>query len=170
MKVNPDHLAALISVETNKTFSPSIKAGDTVLSDGRVISTKGGGAVGLIQFTTYTAKLLGTTREELINMSAEEQLDYVQKYYQLAVNDTSRLKTVADMYIVVAFGRALNKNPEDVVFTKEERPRDYASNPAWDPDKDNKVKRKNITAPAENVYQYAVYKGKRISADDDAVI
>lgn len=41
---------------------------------------KNGGATGLIQFMPKTAKGYGTSTSELYNMSAEEQLVYVEKY------------------------------------------------------------------------------------------
>lgn len=41
------------------------------------------GATGLIQFLPSTAKWLGTSTEELKQMSAEKQLDYVEKYLTL---------------------------------------------------------------------------------------
>ena len=39
-----------------------------------------GGATGLIQFMPSTARELGTSVEELANMTAEQQLPYVEKY------------------------------------------------------------------------------------------
>lgn len=38
------------------------------------------GATGLIQFMPKTAKWLGTSTEELMSMSQEKQMDYVEKY------------------------------------------------------------------------------------------
>ena len=49
----------------------------------RVKNALGSGATGLIQFMPKTAKGLGTTTEKLSNMSAEEQLNYVEKYLKL---------------------------------------------------------------------------------------
>lgn|SRR5574344_1240415 len=43
-------------------------------------------ATGLIQFMPNVAKQFGTSVEELKNMSAEEQLDYVEKYFKYWIN------------------------------------------------------------------------------------
>lgn len=43
-----------------------------------------GGATGLIQFMPATAKSLGTTTEELKNMTPHQQLEYVEKYLKNA--------------------------------------------------------------------------------------
>lgn len=44
---------------------------------------KSSGATGLIQFMPDTARRLGTTTEELRNMDAVQQLDYVYKYFKM---------------------------------------------------------------------------------------
>ncbi len=43
---------------------------------------KQSGAAGLLQFMPSTAKDLGTSTEEILNMSPIEQLDYVEKYFK----------------------------------------------------------------------------------------
>ena len=69
IKCNPEHLMAIMNLETRRTFSPSERNNKS--------STK---ATGLIQFTIRTAPTLGTTIDELAKMSAVQQLDYVEKY------------------------------------------------------------------------------------------
>lgn len=44
---------------------------------------KSSGATGLIQFMPNTARQLGTTTEELYNMDAVQQLDYVYKFFKM---------------------------------------------------------------------------------------
>lgn len=46
-----------------------------------------GGATGLIQFMPSTARRLGTTTQQLRNMSVEQQLPYVEKYIKMAKRD-----------------------------------------------------------------------------------
>jgi hypothetical protein len=54
------------------------------------------GATGLIQFMPNTARMLGTTGEELKQMDGVRQLDYVYKYYKMTgVGDGS----VGDLYM-----------------------------------------------------------------------
>lgn len=167
--VNPDHMVSFMMVETAKTFSPSIRNGTKILPDGRVINPSGKPAVGLIQFTTYTAKTVGTTWDDLVNMTAEEQLDYVQKYYELAAPNTAIFNSVSKLYIAIAYGSALYKSPNAIAFTKQQDPGAFDKNPAWHTPGSDVVYVKNITAPAENVYASAKFKGKRISADDDTI-
>ena len=69
IKCDPEHLMAIMNLETRRTFSPSERNNKS--------STK---ATGLIQFTRKTAPTLGTTIDELAKMTAIEQLDYVEKY------------------------------------------------------------------------------------------
>lgn len=56
------------------------------------------GATGLIQFMPNTARQLGTTVEELRQMDAVQQLDYVYKYFKaVGVGDG----TLGDLYMAV---------------------------------------------------------------------
>jgi hypothetical protein len=57
---------------------------------------KNGGASGLIQFMPATARMLGTTTDELRKMDGVQQLDYVYRYYKYTgVGDGS----VGDLYM-----------------------------------------------------------------------
>lgn len=67
VKCNPEHLMAVMNLETRKTFSTSEKNPNS-------------SATGLIQFTYDTAIGLGTTIDKLKAMTPVEQLDYVEKY------------------------------------------------------------------------------------------
>jgi hypothetical protein len=71
-----------------------------------------GGATGLIQFMPATAKGLGTTTDALKNMSATEQLDYVEKYY---APYQGQLHSATDLYTVTFYPAALGK-PGDYVI------------------------------------------------------
>lgn len=64
-----------------------------------------GGATGLIQFMPSTARELGTTTDALRNMSALQQLDYVEKFLVM-VKNRSALKgkaklSAGDLYTLV---------------------------------------------------------------------
>jgi len=65
--IHPNVLAAMIQAESR---------GDPAASDPYNVSA------GLIGFTRGTAKKLGTSREEILQMSAIEQLDLIEKYYR----------------------------------------------------------------------------------------
>ena len=75
-------LMSCMAFESGETFSPSVR------------NAAGSGATGLIQFMPSTAKDLGTSTTELADMSAVDQLDYVQKYFRPYA---SRIGTLSDM-------------------------------------------------------------------------
>lgn len=69
-------------------------------------------ATGLIQFMPKTAVALGTTVEDLYNMSAVEQLDYVYKYYKVnGVGDGS----IGDLYMATFMPKYVGY-PDDTVL------------------------------------------------------
>lgn len=70
------------------------------------------GATGLIQFMPATAKRMGTSVEALKNMSALEQLDYVEKFYKPI---TGKAKDIGDLYMFTFLPAAVGK-PDDFVL------------------------------------------------------
>ena len=98
LDINPNWLMAIMYSESARTFSPSIQ--NSI------------GATGLIQFMPSTARGLGTTTTELKNMSAVEQLDYVEKYLNVYKN---KLKSYLDTYFAIFFPLAIGK-PDDWVL------------------------------------------------------
>jgi LysM domain len=68
--INFNDLYKIIKFESAGSFSPSMHDPNNV-------------SVGLIGFTEPTAKQLGTSKAELGQMSAEDQLDYVYRYYKM---------------------------------------------------------------------------------------
>src|SRR5262244_4469818 len=103
LKVNPNFLMAVMSFESGETFSPSVK------------NAAGSGAVGLIQFMPATAKGLGTTTAALAAMTAEEQLDFVAKYFK---QFKKPLLTIEDVYMAVLMPSAVGKGSDFVLFRK----------------------------------------------------
>ena len=97
-----------------------------------------GGASGLIQFTGTTAKELGTTLAHLRGLSAVEQMDWVEKYFELdrvgapggykfnaAGNKVDSFTSQEDVFMGVFHSPALGKGPdfniyEDILSTKGE--------------------------------------------------
>jgi peptidoglycan hydrolase-like protein with peptidoglycan-binding domain len=100
---NPNFLMAVMSFETGGTFSPSVP------------NKAGSGAVGLIQFMPKTARHLGTSTSALAAMSAEAQLEFVEKHFQPF---KGRLNTIEDTYMAVLFPRAVGKGNDFVLFQK----------------------------------------------------
>lgn len=100
---DPSFLMAAMAFETGETFSPSEK------------SKAGSGATGLIQFIPKTAVGLGTTTDDLAKMSAENQLDFVAKYFE---RQKGKLHTLEDVYMAILLPTAVGKPNNHVLFKK----------------------------------------------------
>jgi peptidoglycan hydrolase-like protein with peptidoglycan-binding domain len=101
LETNPNFLMAVMSFETGASFSPAVP------------NKAGSGAVGLIQFMPATARGLGTSTEELVSMTAEEQLDFVEKHFRPF---KGRLNTIEDTYMAVLLPKAVGKGGDFVLF------------------------------------------------------
>jgi Bacterial SH3 domain len=101
IQVKPIFLMAVMSFETGGTFSPSIRS-------------PASGATGLIQFIAPTAAGLGTSLSALAQMSAIEQLDFVEKYFRPFMD---RLQTLEDTYMAVLFPSAVGRGGAHVLFS-----------------------------------------------------
>jgi hypothetical protein len=73
------------------------------------------GATGLIQFMPTTAKRLGTSVQELRNMSAIEQLNYVEKFYRPVAG---RAKDIGDLYMFTFLPAVVGKPNNYVIGAK----------------------------------------------------
>lgn len=73
---NPDAIAAVMASESARTFRPDIASGGGTWQPG---SSK---AFGLIQFIPSTARSLGIEPATLAGLSAEEQLIWVERFYE----------------------------------------------------------------------------------------
>lgn len=92
-------------------------------------------ATGLIQFMPSTARGLGTTVEELRNMSGVEQLKYIELYYKrLGIKPGM---DVGDIYILNFYPAAINK-PRDYVIASTGS-KIYSQNAGLDVNKDGKI-------------------------------
>lgn len=105
LELNADYLAAVISYESAATFSPSKE-------------NPASGAMGLIQFLPNTAVRLGTSKAGLAAMTAEQQLDYVEKFYAWQVKRFGKLESMQDHYTVVLAGTKFS-GPDSVLFSKD---------------------------------------------------
>ena len=74
------------------------------------------GATGLIQFMPATAKALGTTTAELLNMTAVDQLDYVYLYLKPY---TGKMHSLMDVYFAIFFPAAIGKPADYVLQTSK---------------------------------------------------
>lgn len=92
------------------------------------------GAMGLIQFMPKTAQALGTSTGALAKMSAEQQLDYVAKYF---AQYKGRLKSLEDAYMAVLWPEAIGKGRDYVLFSHPSKA--YQQNSALDLNKDGRI-------------------------------
>ncbi|MGI8786869.1 MAG: peptidoglycan-binding protein [Pyrinomonadaceae bacterium] len=100
--IDPNFLMAIMSFESGATFSPSVK-------------NKASGATGLIQFMPATAIGLGTTIAALEKMSAEDQLDFVEKHF---APHKGKLLSIEDAYMAVLYPKGIGKGRDFVLFEK----------------------------------------------------
>ena len=135
---DPNDLMGIINLETSGTFNPSIKNGI--------------GATGLIQFLPDVTKedikkgakkdlvkRVGKRISELEKMSAEEQLDYVEKYFKSHIKEKKIKGRIdgATLYSIVFWPKAANKNNDYVIAKQGSNV--YAQNPLLDKDKSDKA-------------------------------
>ncbi len=94
-------------------------------------------ATGLIQFMPSTAKSLGTTTEALKNMSAVQQLDYVEKFFQRAIKARGmqgKRLTAGDLYTLVFMPAKVHSEVICQAGSKE-----YNANKGLDTNKDGVI-------------------------------
>lgn len=118
---DPSHLMASMAFETGETFSPSIR-------------NKVSGATGLIQFMSQTAIGLGTTQDALAAMTAEDQLDFVRKYF---LPQKGKLHGISDVYMAILSPNAVGKPEAFVLFKAPSKP--YEQNKGLDVNKDGQI-------------------------------
>ena len=123
-------LLNIIAVETGGTFQPSAE-------------NRFGTAVGLIQFTQDTCEKLGTTYDEMKKRSAIQQLDYVEKYFNMKFNNylkrsgkknLGKLRPI-DFYAAVFCPFAIGQSPSYVMYDKNKNPGEYQRNKSMDTEK-----------------------------------
>lgn len=126
----PDHASWLMSCmafETGETFSATVK------------NAAGSGAVGLIQFMPATAAYLHTSVDELVAMTAEKQLAWVEKYFQPYA---PRINSLSDCYMAILLPKYVGKPDDSVLFSEGIA---YRQNSGLDMDKDGKITKAEAT-------------------------
>jgi len=117
----PNWLMSCMAFESGETFSPSVR------------NAAGSGAVGLIQFMPATAKELGTSTDHLADMTAEQQLEYVARYFGPYKGKLSRL---SDVYMAILWPAAIGKPDDAALWDAATRPTTYRQNSGLDANKD----------------------------------
>lgn len=140
LAMDPSDLMACMAFESGETFSPSITNG------------AGSGATGLIQFMPQTAGQLGTTTAKLAAMKAEEQMDYVLRYFKPYAG---RLHTIDDVYMAILWPAAIGKASSYVLFDKADPlyPKRYVQNHGLDLNSDGRVTKAEAAARVRDKLQ-----------------
>lgn len=131
----PNDLMSCMAFESGETFSAAVV-------------NRASGATGLIQFMPATARQMGTTTAKLAAMTAEQQLDYVRRYFEPY---RGKLRSIEDLYMAILWPRAVGKSSSFVLFdansegTKNTK-RAYFQNKGLDTNKDGQVTKAEAAA------------------------
>ncbi len=118
--------------------------------DASIINKAGSGATGLIQFMPTTAKSLGTTTSALAKMTAEDQLNYVWKYF---APYKGKLKTLGDIYAAILWPKGVGKPDDFVYWAKASMATTYRQNAGIDADKNGVITKAEATAKVTKLYE-----------------
>lgn len=130
LEFDPNLLMDCMAFESAETFRSDIK------------NAAGSGATGLIQFMPNTARALGTTVENLAQMSPEDQLNFVWKYFKYY---KGKLKTLDDVYMAILWPKAVGKADSYVLF-QGPNTTSYRQNAGLDLNKDAKITKSEAAA------------------------
>lgn len=138
---DPDDLMSCMAWESGETFRADVK------------NMAGSGATGLIQFMPSTAKSLGTDTVSLSQMTPEDQLRYVYKYFRPFAG---RLRDLGDLYMAILWPKGVGKPGHYVVFATGVA---YRQNAGLDVNRDGNVTR------AECIAKVNAKKAKGLTGD-----
>ncbi len=106
-------------------------------------------ARGLIQFMPDTARLLGTTVDEIYKMDGVQQLDYVYKYFKMTGVGNG---TLGDLYMAVFMPKYIGYDP-DTILGQQGAPgfkgKVYDQNKGLDRNKDGKITIADVTSSVQ---------------------
>ena len=124
--ISRNELLAIMAIETKRTFSPSINEVGT--------------ATGLIQFLEKSAQALGTSTKKLKMMTREEQMDWVEKYFQK--NYKGNTKGIGGAYLaVIAPNKRVNSDDDEIY---ERGSTEYSHNAQWRDSRTGKITLKSL--------------------------
>lgn len=98
MNLKPDDIRQIFHQESSTNPQSGIK--------------KSRGAVGLLQFTEIARKDLNVTRDQVLKMSAEEQLDLVDRYLS---RYKEKVKNIYDLSLATIYPNAISKSDDFVI-------------------------------------------------------
>lgn len=129
-----DWLMACIAFESGETFRADVR------------NAAGSGATGLIQFMPDTARALGTSTDALAMMSAEDQINYVYRYFKPY---RGRLQNLGDVYMAILWPAGIGQASNWVMWDRNRRPTTYRQNSGLDANRDGVITRGEAVAKIE---------------------
>lgn len=139
--IDPNFLMACMAFESARTFSSNIH-------------NPASSATGLIQFMRATALGLGTTVEALAQMTPEDQLNYVYKYF---ASYAGKLHTLADVYMAILYPKAIGQPETYAMFVAGTD--NYVVNAGLDADKDHIVTKQEAASRVAALLQEGLEEG-----------
>lgn len=107
-------------------------------------------AVGLIQFMPSICKAYGTTSEEMLARSFEEQIPYIIKHF---LPYYKRTKTLSDMYMAILMPKYIGKPEDTPIFSILDTPTQYRQNKGLDLNKNGVITKKEASSMVYSRYQ-----------------
>lgn len=155
LRTDPNFLMATMKIESD--------------FDHTVRNKMGGSATGLIQIIDSTAHRLGLPNASVLaGMSAEQQLDYVRRYYVMSGGGNGRMREVDDAYMVVFYPKAAGKAHEYVIARKTmactaaaRRTNAYCGNEPYDLNRDGVITKHEAGAKIRRVYNQEMSRCRR---------
>lgn len=138
---DPNWLMACMAFETGRRFTANVK-------------NPASSATGLIQFMRQTALDLNTSVEALAGMSAEDQLNYVYKYFRERIKERGPITNLEDCYMAILWPAAVGKPNSHPLFINDiAKARDsYDVNKGLDANKDNVVTKAEAAAKVRAMF------------------
>lgn len=127
----PSWMMTCIAWESGRTFRADIK------------NMAGSGATGLIQFMPTTAQKLGTSTAALAKMTAEDQINFVWRYFKPW---RGKLRSLADVYMAILWPLGVGKPEGFVLWDKDSRPTTYRQNAGLDMNRDGEITKAEAAA------------------------
>ncbi|MGN7819448.1 DUF4280 domain-containing protein [Chitinophaga sp. 22536] len=115
-------LMTVMALETGRTFSPTCGTFAKHKDDSK------NGYVGLVQIGKAAAQDLGVLRSELIKLTAEQQLDYVEKFL---TKNKSKFKSKTDLYLAINYPAACGHGDEPDYVVYDSSNAAYDDNPLF---------------------------------------
>lgn len=112
-------------------------------------------ATGLIQFMPATADSLGTTVAKLRNMTVQQQLVYVKKYFHSPGLSGKTYNGLGDLYLGIFYPVAVGKPNSYVIGQSPNKV--YTQNKVFDIDNDGVITAGNVRTFTENRYGSMVF-------------